>query len=56
MYKTGIYIMYMYEHTLLSHDKCFEIPTCTDNLNKQNLVTGSVFLLMYMEHMDYNGF
>lgn len=35
MYKTGIYIMYTYVHTLLSHDKCFEIPICTDNLNKQ---------------------
>lgn len=47
MYKTGIYIMYMYRyvHTLLSHDKCFEIPTCTDSLNKQNLVTGSGFLI-----------
>lgn len=45
MYKTGIYIMYMYVHTLISHDKCFEIPTCTDNLNKQILVTGSGFLI-----------
>lgn len=35
----------MYVHTLLSHDKCFEIPTCTDNLNKQILVTGSGFLI-----------
>lgn len=56
MYKIGIYIMYMYEYIFLSYDKCFEIFICIDNLNKQNLVIGSVFLLMYMEYMDYNGY
>lgn len=25
--------------------KCFEIPICTHNLNKQDLVTGSGFLI-----------